>query len=263
MFERLAAPEHVIAIRFSGKMTADDIGGYRAILEDTLASHERVAACVDFTGLADMTGDALVAGARADVELLGHIGQFERCAFVSDKEWPRAVVGFLAPLFPTLEMRVFGPDERDEALRWAAAPSDRPRAAAPAVRFLETTGDDVLAFEINGVISADEMPRVIETFERFLENHDTVRLLNRMTRFAGIDPAAFLQSGLVSMKLAAMRKVERYAVVGAPSWMRGIVETMNPAFRDMEIRTFPPDREEDAWAWLGASPAGPRPPPEA
>jgi hypothetical protein len=36
--------------------------------------------------------------------------------------------------------------------------------------------------------------------------------------------------------------------------MRKIVESVNPAFADIDIRTFPADREADAWAWLGAEP---------
>jgi len=104
------------------------------------------------------------------------------------------------------------------------------------------------------VISAKEMPEVIQTFETFLERHEKVRLLNRIKHFGGIDPAVFMQSGLVSMKLAAMQKVERYAIVGAPGWMRKIIETVNPAFADTDMRTFPLDRENEAWAWLGAEP---------
>ena len=57
------------------------------------------------------------------------------------------------------------------------------------------------------------------------------------------------------MKLAAMQKVERYAIVGAPGWMRKILESVNPAFAEIDIRTFPADQEADAWTWLGAEPA--------
>ncbi|MEO6823824.1 MAG: STAS/SEC14 domain-containing protein [Nitrosospira sp.] len=100
------------------------------------------------------------------------------------------------------------------------------------------------------------MPGVIKEFETFLAHHDKVRMLNRMKHFGGIDPSALMQNGLVSMKLAAMRKVERYAIVGAPGWIRKIIETLNPAFPDLDMRTFPADQEDQAWAWLDASPRG-------
>jgi hypothetical protein len=54
------------------------------------------------------------------------------------------------------------------------------------------------------------------------------------------------------MKLAAIQKMERYAIVGAPGWMGKAVETINTVFPDIDMRTFAADRE--AWAWLGAKP---------
>ena len=100
------------------------------------------------------------------------------------------------------------------------------------------------------------MPGVINKFQAFLDSHESVRLLNRMKHFGGIDPPVFPQDGLVSMKLAAMQKIERYAIVGPPGWMSKIIENLNPVFPDLDIGTFPASREEDAWAWLDARPTG-------
>ena len=41
------------------------------------------------------------------------------------------------------------------------------------------------------------------------------------------------------MKLAAIPKVERYALIGAPGWMCRIIDTLNPIFSDLDMRTFP------------------------
>lgn len=255
MFEQLSAPDYVLALRFSGKLTGGDIKQYQGILEDKLKKHERINACIDFTGLSDMNSDALVEGVKADLKFLSHLNQFSRCALVSDKEWPQALIRFVAPVLPTLEMKAFTPTQRDKAIKWAAERPEAPKTENRAFRFLPTSKDDVLAFEINGVISSEEMPGVIKEFEAFLERHEKVRLLNRMKHFGGIDPAVFMQGGLVSMKLAAMQKVERYAIVGAPDWASQMIETLNPAFADIDMRTFQADREADAWAWLGAQPA--------
>ncbi len=254
MFEQLSAPDHVIAIRFSGKMTGDDIKTYRTILDDKLAKHPHISACFDFTGLADMTGDAFVEGAKADLELFRHIRQFSRCAFISDKEWPRAIISFMSPLFPSFEMKMFAPDRSEDAIGWAAERPEAPETGTPAFLFLSTSKDEVVAFEINGMISAEDMPGIIREFETVLAKHEKVRLLNRMKHFGGIDPAVFMQSELVPMKLAALKKVERYAIVGAPGWMRKLMEMLRPVLPDIDMRTFPADREAEAWTWLGAEP---------
>jgi hypothetical protein len=207
------------------------------------------------TGLSDMSTEAIIRDAKAELALLAHLSQFSRFAFMSGKEWPQAVVHFLAALIPALEMKVFAPDKSDEAMKWAAELPER-KPAPPAFRFLPTSKDNVFAFEIDGVVSSQEMPGIIDRFQAILDNHESVRLLNRMKHFGGIDPEAFLQSGLVSMKLAAMQKVERYAIVGAPGWISKMIERMNPAFPDMEMRTFPADREDEAWAWVDAELTG-------
>ncbi len=255
MFEQLSAPDHVIAMRLSGKLTGDDVSQYKTLFDQKLEKHERVGVCADLTGFADMTLDAIIKDAKVELELATHLNQIARVAFVSDKEWPQAVIQLLSGLFPTLSMKAFTPDRLAEAIQWSAELPQAPKGEIQAIRFLPTTKDDVLGFEINGVISAREMPDVIKVLESFLQGHEKVRLLNRMKHFGGIDPAVFMQGGLVSMKLAAMQKVERYAIVGAPGWMSKIIETLNPAFADIDMRTFPADREAEAWAWLGAEPA--------
>lgn len=255
MYIELPAPEHVIAMHLSGKLTGEDMQACTSILDKKLSSQNHIGVLVDFTGLADMNADAFIEGTKADLDFLNHIDQFSCLSFVSDKEWPQAMGGFMSSIFPTVEMKVFTHGESDEALKWASELPKARKPQPPAFRFLPTSKDDVFAFEINGVISAKEMPEVIQKFQTFLGRHEKVRLLNRIKHFGGIDPAVFMQSGLVSMKLAAMQKVERYAIVEAAGWMRKIIETGNPVFADMEMRTFPEDQESEAWAWLGAEPA--------
>lgn len=254
MLKQIAAPDHVIALALDGKLTGEGIQKYRRIFEDKLQQHLRLGVYVDLTALTDMDANALIEGAKADLELLSHINQLSRLAFVSDKDWPQAVVSFMQQILPALEMKVFPSDQREEAMSWAADLAQAPAPRGAAIRFLPTSRDSVLAFEIDGVISSEEMPRVIKRLEDYFAGHDKVRLLNRMKYFGGIDPSVFLQSGLISMKLSALKKVERYAIVGAPGWMRKVVDAMNPIFPDIDMRTFPAEREVDAWAWLEAEP---------
>jgi hypothetical protein len=160
----------------------------------------------------------------------------------------------MAKLLPGLEMRNFTPAQRDEAPQWAG---DLPAQAAdqePAIRVLPTDRDDVLGFEVDGVVSAAGLPVLIDQVNAMLARHDKVRMLARIKHLGGVDPAVFLQHGLVSMKLAAIQKMERYAIVGAPDWMGKAVETIDTVFPDIDMRTFAADREADAWAWLGAKP---------
>lgn len=65
----------------------------------------------------------------------------------------------------------------------------------------------------------------------------------------------FMQGDMISMKPAALQKVERYAIVGAPTWMEHIVATVSPAFPDIDMRSFSAARESEVWEWVGAKSA--------
>lgn len=255
MFEQLSAPNHVMALRFSGKLTGQDIKDYKPVLEDKLAKHEQLGVYIDFIGLSDINADALIEGTKADLEFFSHISQFSRCAFVSDKEWPQAMIGFMNPMLPTLEMKVFKPDQRDAAMQWVAERPKSHKADTSAMRLIPTSKDDVLGFEVNGVVSTDIFPGIIDEVNAFLDRHDKVRMLSRIKHLGGFDPAIYMQSGLFSMKFAAMQKVERYAIVGAPGWMEKAIKTFDLLFPGIDMRTFPADQEADAWVWLDAEPS--------
>jgi SpoIIAA-like len=253
MIERLAAPDHVLALRVAGKLTAEDVGIAKSALDPMLKQHDRIGFMVDLVDFSDATAEAIAEDLRYEFSLLGKTRQFARCALVTDKEWLGAVTGFWAKLLPDLEMRTFGAGQRDQAVQWAAdLPAKATRPAA--FRVLPTDRDDVFAFEIDGVVSAAEVPSIIDQVNAVLGRHDRLRMLARIKHLGGVDPAAFMQSELVAMKLAALQKLERYAIIGAPGWMSKAVEIMNPMFPDIDMRTFPADREADAWTWLGARP---------
>lgn len=252
MLKQVPAPDHVIALELDGKLTGEGVQKYHNILEKKLQQHAQVGIYVDLAGLTDMSAMALIEGTKADLELFSHLKQLNRCAFVSDKEWPQTLISCAQLLFPVLDLKVFPTEQREEALNWAAVIKETPLVKSSAIRFLATTKANVLAFEVDGLVTSEEMPDVLKHLEGFFAAHDKVRLLNRMKHFGGFDPSIIMQSSLVSMKLSAMKKLECYAIVGAPSWMRKIIGIMNPLFSDINIQTFAADQEDAAWAWLEA-----------
>ncbi|MDR4483768.1 MAG: hypothetical protein R3B95_11235 [Nitrospirales bacterium] len=52
------------------------------------------------------------------------------------------------------------------------------------------------------------------------------------------------------MKLAAIQKVKRYAIVGGQDWRRKAIKTANSVCKDRDRRTME-DQESERWAWLG------------
>lgn len=253
MLKQLSAPNHVIAFTVDEALSAEGIQEYRSIFDEKRQQYEQIGIYVEFLELADINASTLLEGIKADIELWRHLDQLSRCAVVSDKKWPQTLVAIIQRIAPKLEIQVFATSQSAEALQWAAAIPEKPEAKHAAIHFLPTNKANVLAFEIDGTMSADEMPEVIDSLERFFADHEKVRLLNRMTHFAGFDPTILIQrQGLLSMKLAAIKKVERYAIVGAPNWMGKLIHAMQPLFPHMQMQTFATDREEEALQWLEA-----------
>lgn len=252
MLKQVPAPDHVIALKLDGKLSGAGVETYHAILEEKLQQHPQVGIYVDLTGLTDMTANALIEGTKADLVLFSHLKQLNRCAFVSDKEWPHTLVFVAQHILPVLDLKIFPSSQSEQAMEWAAGLKDTPAVRKPAIRFMPTSKSNVLAFEIDGLITSEEIPDAIKQLEDFFATQDKVRMLNRMKHFGGFDPSILMQSSLISMKLTAMNKLERYAIVGAPSWMRKVVGVINPLFSDVDMQTFSADQEDQAWAWLEA-----------
>lgn len=255
MFERCTAPDHVLAVRLYDDVSLDDMARYKALFDDMLTHQNHIGLCVDFTGLSDVSADALLLGTQADFEFLTHVAQFTRLAIISDKKWPRIVIKGMQTILPMVETRLFTPDQGDAAIAWASAHPKITGAREPAFQLLPPPGDHVMAFALQGILSPDDMPRIRDSFQDFTKNHDRVRLLARMTDFRGIDPTCILNRELIATKLALLPRLERYAIIGAPAWIAAIMTAVRPLIPGVDIRLFPPEQEDQAWAWISADQA--------
>jgi hypothetical protein len=255
MLEALAAPDHVVAFRVSGRITGDDIEAATAAVDAALERYDRIGLYVDAGELDSFTAEAFAKDLRYGLGKLGQLGRFTRSAVITDKAWLRNIARFEDRLFPQIEIRCFDENQRGEALDWA---SELPPAKPPppsALTFIATESPTTHAFEIDGTLSREDTAQAIATLKAAFAEHDQVRLLARIKRLGGINPAALTQDGLISMKLEAIRKVERYALVGGPGWLARMIETLNPLFKT-DLRHFALEDEDKAWAWLETRPVG-------
>ena len=121
----------------------------------------------------------------------------------------------------------------------------------PALSRIDLPGDaqagvPLLAYAVDGSPGAAD----IDAVQQDLEGHDRVRLMVRVDRLSMPDAGAF-SGQLLSMQLDAVRKVERYALVGGPTWIGPYAATIN-AVTPFAVRHF--DQQADAQAWLSEAP---------
>lgn len=121
MLEVLQSPDHVAALAVSGTLTGDDYDRIIAEVEAKLARHDRIGVLLDLTRFEDFTAEAAWKDIRYDLSKLFELKRFPREAVISDKQWMRIAAQIADPILPHVEIRVFDPADRQEAMRWASA----------------------------------------------------------------------------------------------------------------------------------------------
>jgi hypothetical protein len=256
MIEIIPAPDTVVAFRISGHIDEQDIERSYQAVEAALARQERVAVYVE-GNIEGMSVGALAKDLRYALSTLREIHRFPRAAIVTGQDWVRWIVRIEGAVLPGIEMRVFSPSDKEAAMAWVSEPlpaRDREAAPAePAIQLIETSKPDVLAFEIRGRVGADDTRRLISIFEDAMNKHERLRVLVRVTKFDGVSLDALRQEGLVEAKMRGWKKVERYALVGGPTWMMTTTEWAAPLVQ-VDTRFFSLDDEAQAWNWIEAEP---------
>lgn len=251
MIEVVAAPEHVAAFRLEGTLTAGDYERMFGEIEERLRKHERIGVFADARELRGITPRALARDVGYGLGKLGEYGRFARGAVVTDRPWLRALAKVGDRVVRRTEVRAFGSGEREAALAWVSEVRDEPRV--PALRLIPTTRGDTVAFAWNGRVSSADVAEVVRAIDAVLEEHDHIRLLARIERFDGIVPGALSSSGLLALKRRARDRVDRYAVIGGPGWLKHWIRSVKKVF-GVDVRWVPASEEPAAWRWIDAQP---------
>ena len=255
MLEILTSPKHLVAFKLSGELTADDVEKSTNALIDALKDQERISVFAEIDGSIALTLEGLLKDLVNSVSNFGMRKKIFRLAVVSGSEFYSFLLRVEGLVFSSIEMRVFSPDDRDQAFAWAGKepePLPKPEPSKRAVHFLQTTSESVFAYEVDGRVTEKDVSEAVRELKSLFERNEKVNVLARMKNFGGFDLSALLNDDLYRVKLQSLSKVERYAVVGAPTWMRNFLELIDPAFK-VKIRVFDVENENDAWEWVGAS----------
>jgi hypothetical protein len=257
MIELLESPKHLIAMKVSGSVTADDVARAYNATEEALKKNERVSFFAEIDTSVGMTLEGALKDVKEGVKQLGNLSKYYRAAVVTDKGWLAALARVEGLVFCSIDVRVFDPDERAKAFAWASEappPLPKPEEPAPSIHFLQTTNENVFAYEVTGRLRAKDIQLAIKEFGLYLEREGKVNVLAKLGGFSGFDLFAVLEDDLVRLKYRSLSKVDKYAVIGAKPWMRNFVELLSP-LTSIKVRFFDPDEEVAAWEWVGAQQA--------
>lgn len=204
---------------------------------------------IDTTSLADFSFAAVV-------REFGHMGMFlkyiyalDRIAIISDEEWIRTAARLESALLPGVVYQVYDDDEADAALAWVLEEVDQPHTGA--FHPLDIGKPGIAAFELSGRLDREESERGVAMVRAALEDPDCSRLMIVIRNWHGFDADASISREVMAGKLELIKKLDRYAIVGGPSWIRNLSGVFGALLRP-DIKGFDLDEMDEAIAWLEA-----------
>jgi hypothetical protein len=257
MIEILESPKHLVAVKISGKITAEDIEMAWKAAKGSLKTNDRISFFAEMIEKVGITPEGLLKDLSEGVKNFGSLSKYYRGAIVTDKGWLGALVRVEGLVFSSMDVRVFEPSERDKAFAWASEtpePLPKPELPVMSVHFLQTTNPNVFAYEVNGRVRANDVKAVVKEFKPYLERDGKINVLARLSDFNGFDLLAMIEDDLVKLKFKSLSKVDKYAVIGPKPWMRNLLELFYP-LTSVKLRVFDKDEEAAAWEWVGAQQA--------
>lgn len=257
MIEILDSAKHLVAMKISGSITGEDVSKAYKATEEALKSNERVSFFAEIDDSFGLTMEGVLKDLSQGLKQLGNLSKYYRAAVVTDKGWLGAMARVEGLVFSSIDVRVFPTSERNKAFVWASeAPEPMPKPEEPAasIHFLQTTKENVFAYEVNGKLREKDIKAAVEQFKPYLDREGKINVLARMKNFGGFDLLSAFDDDLIKLKYKSLSKVERYAVVGPSAWMRNLLELVSPMF-STKIRVFDASEEQAAWEWVGAEQA--------
>lgn len=240
-------PDYVVAMKTSGRISGSELDIATDRIDAALRHHERISLYFEIDFL-EVSPEALLKDLRYGLKQLTQLDRFYRSVIVTNQSWVHTAAEWEDRLLPSIAVRAFPENEKEEAREWVAEapPEPRPRG----LEEIPTSTSHVVAFRLKGTITGADIDAVADRLETAYQAHDHVNLLLRIESAYRFQ-FDVLREALFDLKAEAIRHLERYAVVGGPKWFAGMVDVFNPLIR-LEITHFDAEEEQEAWAWLGA-----------
>lgn len=253
MIAYLPAEGDVIACRIVERLSEAELEQLAHRVERSLEHKAQTHLFVEIVGLKSVAIDGDYLGRAWN--MLRRRDRFGRIAVVSDQAWVRWATRIESALIPNLSYEVFLPEERERALAWVKGEHLQPHD--PAIRIIETSKPNVIGFELNGKLTVEEIEATAAYFAAARETDQPLRILGRIKHIGGVEFAGLFNRDYAAMKLGVLARLDRYALVGAPDWVRAWAKALNPLLK-AELLCFDEDEEALAWSWLGATPVSER-----
>ncbi|WP_458526207.1 STAS/SEC14 domain-containing protein [Onishia taeanensis] len=123
--------DHVVALRASGRVSADDLQEAIDAVETLKKTHDRISLYAEIDEMRWMTLSAILRDLGYGLTQIGDLAHYHRAAVVTDRHWVRPLATIESRLFKPLEVRVFDTHHKDAARQWVSQLPQAPQSAEP------------------------------------------------------------------------------------------------------------------------------------
>ena len=120
MHQFISAPDDVLALTVSHKITGDDLTAAMDRLDHVMGAHQTVHVFVEAHSIEGLELTSLPSYTARAMSLLGQLNRFGRVAVVADQAWLRFGTRLESMVLPFITYRVYEPEQREEALAWVS-----------------------------------------------------------------------------------------------------------------------------------------------
>ncbi len=133
-------------------------------------------------------------------------------------------------------------------------------ALSGSITRIPTDNVAVYAFSIDGEVTKNDISRMARLMNRAFDTVDKARMLLRFRPYEGQTIGSLLDLDALKAEFRSLAHVEKYAVVGLPAHLASFIDLMDHVI-PVDAETFDADEEDEAWAFVGATPISNQTPP--
>ena len=109
---------NVIGFRLDGKIDDDSYDRVVVEIQQALDNNDKIRIYAEVKKFGEMSIEKFFENFKVKFGFFQELDKFEKEAIVSEKKWIETLVKVSDPLFPSVEVRYFSFEEKDQALTW-------------------------------------------------------------------------------------------------------------------------------------------------
>ncbi len=121
--------------------------------------------------------------------------------------------------------------------------------------FIDSAGD-VLAIDMSGKITGEDLDAVMDVLDRAMANHDKVHVFVETKTIGGLELSSL--PGYLTRALPLFGKLHKFgriAIVADQAWIRAGSRLESAMLPNMAYRVYMPEERDEALAWVKGAPA--------